>query len=249
MGRPGSPETQRAQTRDRTDGASATQYHAAWRRVGKTLQFRPVGTTTISTCAAADRHDALFHRAVADALRLGLGTAVPPCPAGGMPPIFGVADPPASALSLRQRLTEQGVAILGLIMQPKLICPDAPPLPAMPVEPDTPADDGPVSADQAERSAVGLLFGAKMAAARICLPKGVLAAELRSLHRERRACLQALHDRIAARRDVQAHERLARAFRRAAALAARGVSPRPVLERPEDTEARVKATILSKLGV
>lgn len=165
-----------------------------------------------------------------------------------MPSTSRVAGPSASPLTLRQRLTEQGVTILGLILKPKLIHPDAPPLPGLPAEPDMPTDGGLALADRAERSAIYVVFRAKMAAARICLPPGRLLAELQALHRERRACLQALHDKIVARREVKAHELLAGDFRRAAALTARGVSPQPVLERLKETETRVKAAIMNKLG-
>ena len=230
--------------------AHASDYgtRAAWRRAaGEVLSRRSVSALTKSIPAAADRRDALFGRAVADVLRLGSGPSAIPCHGRETPPRSGTADPSVAPRSLRQRLAEQGVTVLGLILQPTLIYTDAY-SPALLTEPDLPTDGGSTLVDQAERSAVHLLFGAKIAAARICPSKGMLAAELRSLHRERRACLRALHDTTAARRAVQARERLARAFRRSAALTAPGVPPRPVLETPEDMQARVKAAILSKLG-
>lgn len=212
------------------------------------LTRRSTGAAAIMNASGTGLSDRLFHKAFTEVLKQGPGTPAGVRNAARMMSAPRTADPAASALTLRQRLTEQGVAVLGLILQTKLIYPDQPPLPAPQSEPESPMDEGAASTDRAERSAIYLTFRARMAAARICLPKGVLGAALRALHQERRACLQALQDRIAARRAMQAHERLARDYRRATALTARGVPQRPVLETPDDTNARVRAAIMNRLG-
>lgn len=260
MGSPGSPETHRARTR--TDPARVIangrgrgghpgmpRPRDAWSLAARSiLPPRRVGARSTGHLRAAERPDACFRATVADILKLDPVT--PACPACA--PVTAsrsrAAPSPTSPLTLRQLLTAQGVVVLGLILQPKLLYPDAPPPSAMPIEPDLPTDDGAASIDRAERSVIQLEFRARMAAARICSPRDALGAALRMLSRERRACLQALHDRTAARRRMLAHERLARDCRRAVALTARGVPRRPERETSEDTNARVKAAILKDIG-
>lgn len=260
MGRLGSPETQRAQTRVGTKHSPVTGRQKernggtvgpreAWRHAAAEMPpRRSTGAAAIMNASGAGRWDVIFRAVLTEVLQPFPGTPARVRHAAGMMAASRMAAPAVSSLMLRQLLTEQGIAVLGLILQPKLIYPDAPPLPTPQIEPDAPTDDGAASADRAERSAIHLAFRARMAAARICLPKGALGAALRALHRERRACLQALQDRIAARHAMQAHERLARDSRRTAALTARGMPQRPVSEATEDTYARIRRAILNRLG-
>ena len=260
MGCPGSPETRRAQTTAvkkhhhptgwwKEERGGKRRPWEAWRQAAAGIPSRrSTGDGAIMNASGTGQWDLTFQAAVAEFLRPGPGTPALVRHAAGAESNPRTADPAQSLLTLRQLLTEQGVAVLGLILQPMLIDPDRPSLPVLQAEPDAPTDEGAASADRAERSAIHLAFRARMAAARICLPKGALAEALRALHRERRACLQALQDRIAARRTMQAHERLARDFRRTTALTARGMPQRPAWETPDDTNARLRAAILNRLG-
>ena len=165
-GHPGSPETRRAQTRVGTDHAAVAGRRRdariathgpreAWTNaaVGK-LPRGSVDAMAIGSHRGADRRDKLFDKTVADILRLGPGTSAPSRRATAMMSVQRAADTSASPLTLRQRLTEQGAGIIDLILQPKLIYPDAPLLPALQAEPDAPTDGGWASADRAERSAI-----------------------------------------------------------------------------------------------
>ncbi len=150
--------------------------------------------------------------------------------------------------ALRQSLTDHGVTVLGILVQPGLIYPDDPRSHPPPVKAIVGLSETAVLAgEMAEQGAVLREYRAKMAAARICAPRAVLGMVLRGLRQEQRSRLAVLREKAATRRNVRQAEDLTRRFRQAAWNVAQGVRSSPTPEAPEATSARILAAILCKL--
>lgn len=146
-------------------------------------------------------------------------------------------------LDFRQRLANEGVSILGLMID------TGDPLGGRPRGARWGARPARVSSaevqdDAGEWAVIEQEFAAKVAAAWLCTPRAALGAVVQALRQEQRSRLAALQAKVAARQGAKTAEALAQHYRRLAEMVARGV---PVLaERPsvEDVRRRIQAAIM-----
>lgn len=149
----------------------------------------------------------------------------------------------APVLDFWQRLANEGVSILGLVID------TGDPLAGRPRGPrwgprQARASSAGVQDDAGERAVIEQEFATKVAAARLCTPRAALGAVLQALRQEQRSRLAALQAKVAARREVRTAEALAQHYRRLAEMVARGVPVSAQRPSVEDVRQRIKAAIM-----